>query len=75
MKAAFQNFWLNVKYVAADRVDLIMFLIIATLAALDLFGLFHRAGSLGFAAAYLFFVLMRMGILRKENEALKNPKP
>ena len=71
MKTAFLNFLSDLKLIAADRVDLIMFLIIATLGALDLFGLYHRAGSTAFAAVYLSFVLIRKEILRKENEKLK----
>lgn len=60
-----KNLWENMKVAAKDRVDLIMFLIIAVLAYFDLFKEW-LPGAVGFAAFYVFWLLIRLATLKRE---------
>jgi len=63
--SSLKNLWSLTKIAAKDRVDLIMFLIIAVLAYFDLIGN-GIAGTVGFIAFYLYFCLIRIATLKRE---------
>jgi len=65
------NLWSLTKIAAKDRVDLIMFLIIAILAYLDITEKFNQIGTVGFIAFYLYFCLIRIATLKRELHKLK----
>lgn len=64
-----KNLWVNTRIAAKDGTDLIMFLIIAVLAYLDITGKFYQSGTVGFIAFYVYFALIRIATLKREIQA------
>lgn len=59
-----KNLLVNMKVAAKDRVDLIMFLILAVLSVVDFYQ--HIPGAVGFQTFYTFFCLIRLATLKRE---------
>jgi hypothetical protein len=60
-----KSLWGVMKVAAKDRVDLIMFLILAVLSVLDICGV-YLMGAVGFATFYMFWLLIRLAVLKQE---------
>jgi hypothetical protein len=69
-----RNLWVNTKVAAKDHTDLVMFLIIAVLAYLDINEIFYRPGTIGFLAFYIYFCLIRLATLKREIAEIQSPK-
>lgn len=72
MKTTFKqliiSLWSAIKVASKDRVDLIMFLILAVLSVLDICGT-YMMGAVGFATFYVFWLLIRLSILKQKMQS------
>ena len=64
-KQLIKSLWSNIKVAAKDRVDLLMFLILAVLSVVDISGTYLQ-GAVGFSTFYVFWLLIRLAILKQE---------